>query len=244
MATVDPYRDMINTLAPGGYKAAKTKTAVNSRAVKPVIAPVVAPTTTQKKTNAPVKKTRAADPNLVAPSALLTAPSGYGELVDPSYYNGDGMSKTQDALIGDNIMFNNAPSYGSLSSSFNLANQYGAAGAGLGSLPASGGSLFGDGSFFDGIGDSLSNLWGSSSVNDKGQVTTTGLGGAKGFLDLAGGAASLYGIYNDIQQNKRAEEAFNLQKQDRENQYKANAAYNQGMKSSGLGTSYRPTSGK
>jgi hypothetical protein len=45
----------------------------------------------------------------------------------------------------------------------------------------------------------------------------------KGVADLGGGLASLYSIYDGMERNKRANEAFSLQKIDRDRQYAANA---------------------
>lgn len=62
------------------------------------------------------------------------------------------------------------------------------------------------------------------------------IGGAKGFSDLAGGAASLYGMYNDYQQNKRAEEAFGLQKAEYNRGVQKDKDFAASIGKSGLGT--------
>ena len=79
----------------------------------------------------------------------------------------------------------------------------------------------------------------------------TGLSGYLSNKDLmsglsmgAGALQGLYGMYNDYQANKRAEDALNMYKQDRAAQYKANADWNRNIAASGLGTASRPTLGR
>jgi len=76
---------------------------------------------------------------------------------------------------------------------------------------------------FGGIADSIGNFIGGNTRNADGSISTTGLGGMKGVADLGGGLASLYSIHDRMEHNKRMNEAFNLQKIDRERQYAANA---------------------
>jgi hypothetical protein len=56
-----------------------------------------------------------------------------------------------------------------------------------------------------------------------------------------GGISTGYGIYSDIQNNKRADKALSMMKQDRANQYKANEDWNKNIASSGLGLASRAT---
>jgi hypothetical protein len=94
---------------------------------------------------------------------------------------------------------------------------------------------------FDGFGKGLADLWGGTSVDAAGNKITTGIGGAEGFSNLMGGLSAGSGIYNGLQQNKRADEALNMMKQDRANQYKANADWNKNIASSTLGLASRAT---
>jgi hypothetical protein len=73
--------------------------------------------------------------------------------------------------------------------------------------------------------------------------STTGLagawdtiGGAKGFADIGGGLASLYGIYQGMQQNKRADEAFRMQKAEYNRGVKKDKDFGDAVNRSGLGS--------
>ena len=91
--------------------------------------------------------------------------------------------------------------------------------------------------------DWFKNLYGTQGTFDPKTMTwtgSTGLGGAQGIKDLTGGLASVYGMYNDFQTNKRAQDALNMYKQDRASQYKSNADWNKNIAASGLGTASRP----
>ncbi len=59
---------------------------------------------------------------------------------------------------------------------------------------------------------------------------------AKGFADVGGGLASLYSIYNGIEANKRADEAFKLQKAEYSRGVQREKDFAAGIAKSGLGT--------
>lgn len=63
---------------------------------------------------------------------------------------------------------------------------------------------------------------------------------AKGFSDTMGGLAAGYGVYNDIQKNKRADEVLNMEKDKVNKQYASNASFNNNVAASGIGQSSRP----
>lgn len=63
-----------------------------------------------------------------------------------------------------------------------------------------------------------------------------GIGGAKGFADIGGGLASLYSIYSGYQQNKRADDALNMQKQEYNRGVQKDKDFATAMNKSGLGS--------
>lgn len=73
-----------------------------------------------------------------------------------------------------------------------------------------------------GIGSSLAGAW-------------EGIGGAKGLADLSGGLASLYSIYSGNEQNKRANEALNMQKAEYNRGVQKDKDFATAMNKSGLG---------
>lgn len=62
------------------------------------------------------------------------------------------------------------------------------------------------------------------------------IGGAKGLADIGGGLASLYSIYSGMQQNKRAEDAWNMQKQEYNRSVQKDRDFASALNKSGLGT--------
>ena len=74
-------------------------------------------------------------------------------------------------------------------------------------------------------------------VDTKGMFDS--IGGMKGFSDGASGLASLYGVYSDMQKNKRADQVLGMQKDAVNSQYASNADWNKNIASSGLGLASR-----
>lgn len=64
----------------------------------------------------------------------------------------------------------------------------------------------------------------------------TDIGGAKGIADISGGLASLYSIYSGNQQNKRAQDALNMQKAEYNRGVAKDKAFASNIAKSGLGS--------
>lgn len=67
-----------------------------------------------------------------------------------------------------------------------------------------------------------------------------------GLKGLAGIGSTIYGMYNDYQENKMQKKAFNMHEQDRAAEYKANVNMNNAINSNkgngnGFGVSFAPT---
>jgi hypothetical protein len=225
----DPYQEMLNERAPGGYKAVKAKPK-GTTTTKAYSAPAVKP----KANTASAGKKPVATSALLAPPALTATAAGLAIPEPAKEFLGENSASIMNVDGFKPVSINTSSSMPQVSDA---------------SIPIGGSIIANDGiatvntepGMFDGFGQGLANLWGGTSVDAAGNKITTGIGGAEGFSNLMGGISTGYGIYSDIQNNKRADKALSMMKQDRANQYKANEDWNKNIASSGLGLASRAT---
>jgi hypothetical protein len=146
----------------------------------------------------------------------VKAPSTYGD-TNPAHLKYANYTSTPTAQVIQQAPVLHSQAYGPSATPYNYGMSQEAIDSGVWKTPAT------EPGMFDGFGQGLAGAWDT-------------IGGAKGFADIGGGLASMYGIYQGIQQNKRAEEAFRMQKAEYNRGVKKDKDFGDAVNRSGLGS--------